>query len=95
MIYGLKVIRSQNIFQGQDLKRNFLLMEHLRQATHFYMLIYMLTHNINVKTLDGFGAGEKYSLVLSPAPNLCTAPALFFFFFHSSGISWASITVYK
>lgn len=60
-------------FAGARLQEKLLLMEHLRQATYFYMLIYMLKHNINVKILDDFGAGEKCSLVLSPDPNLCIA----------------------
>jgi len=66
-------------FAGARFQEKLLLLEHLRQATHFYVLVYMLKHNINVKTLDGFGAGDKCSLVLSPAPNLCIVPALIFF----------------
>lgn len=56
-------------FAGARLQEKLLLMEHLRQATHFYMFIYMLRYNINVKTLDDFGAGEKCSLVLPSDPN--------------------------
>lgn len=66
-------------FAGARFHEKLLLMEHLRQATHFYMLIYMLKLNINVKNLDGYGAGKKCSLVLFPAPNLCIAPAPTFF----------------
>lgn len=66
-------------FAGERFQEKLLLMEHLRLATHFYMLIYMLQHKINAKNLDDIGAGEKCSLVLSPAPNLCIAPALIFF----------------
>lgn len=65
-------------FAGERFQEKLLLMEHLRLATHFYMLIYMLQHKINAKNLDYFGAGEKCSLVLSPAANLCTTPALIF-----------------
>lgn len=60
-------------FAGARLQEKLLLMEHLRQATHFYMLTYMLKHNINGKILGDFGAGEKYSLLLPPDPNLCIA----------------------
>lgn len=67
-----------------------LLMEHCRKVTHFYMLIYMLKHNINVKTLGVHGTGEKYSLVLCLNLNQCIAPV--HIFFRSSSISWASIT---
>lgn len=66
-------------FAGARLQEKLLLMEHLRQAIHFYMLIYMLKHNINVKTLDDFGAGEKCSLVLLPDPKLCIASVLTLF----------------
>lgn len=66
-------------FAGARLQEKLLLMEHLRQATHFYMLIYMLKHNINVKTLDDFGAEQKCSLVLSSDPNLCMASVLTLF----------------
>lgn len=66
-------------FSGRRFQEKLLLMEHLKQETHFYMLIYMLKHNINVKNLDGFRAGEKCSLALSAATNWCLAPALIFF----------------
>lgn len=73
-----KKLSDHRIFCRGKISREITLMEHLRQATHFYMLIYMLKHNINVKNLDGFGVEEKCSLVFSPAPNLCIAPALIF-----------------